>query len=223
MQERIGKKITFSLAISFYSLIGDLLLKLIYFLNQWFVKGESNYHNILKSEKSVLVCCWHGQLLSVVKNLSGNKYYAIAGTHRDAEIISKICKKWKFKMIRGSSKERGSIAFKKILSALKKPSTLVFITPDGPTGPARQPKEGIIRAAQISGSAIIPVTSFSDKRWVFKNWDDFFVEKPFGKIHIMYGSPFYLKKNMDKDQCKRIIIKKMKNLEENNLEDAKIK
>ena len=223
MRETIKRKAKFSFAISFFSLIGDLLLKLLYYSNQWFVKGENNYRNILELKKSVLICCWHGQLLSVAKNLSGNNYYAIAGTHRDAEIISRICEKWKFEMIRGSSKEKGSIAFKKILSALKKPSTLVFITPDGPTGPARHPKEGIIRAAQLSGSAIIPVTSYSNNRWTFKNWDEFFLEKPFGEIHIMYGSPFYLNKSMDKNECERIIIKKMKNLEKDNVENAKIK
>ena len=100
---------------------------------------------------------------------------------------------------------------------------MVFITPDGPTGPARHPKEGIIRAAQLSGSAIIPVTSYSNNRWTFKNWDEFFLEKPFGEIHIMYGSPFYLNKSMDKNECERIIIKKMENLEKDNVENAKIK
>ena len=92
-------------------------------------------------------------------------------------------------MIRGSSKERGDIAYKSMIRCLQDPGTILFITPDGPTGPPKIPKLGVIRAAQATQSAIIPTSVFSSKRWGFTNWDTFYLEKPFGKIYIEYGKP----------------------------------
>ena len=38
------------------------------------------------------------------------KVNALAGTHRDADIISRVAASWGWNMIRGSSKEKGDIA-----------------------------------------------------------------------------------------------------------------
>tara|TARA_B100000686_G_scaffold94808_1_gene101326 strand:+ start:18030 stop:18671 length:642 start_codon:yes stop_codon:yes gene_type:complete len=207
--------------IPFYAFIGNLLFNLFYWTNWWDVRKENNYLNILNKGKSVLICCWHGQLLSVIKNLSKINCYALAGTHKDAEIISRICLKWGVNMIRGSSKEKGSGAYKEIVDVLKNPQpSLIFITPDGPAGPARIPKPGIIRAARLTGTAIVPVTAFSTNRWEFSNWDKFYIEKPFGNIFIEYGNPLLFNKNMNYIECRDQLINAMNLLEKINLQYA---
>ena len=214
-----GNKI--NLKIYLYSFIGDLILRLIYNSNTWHINGEKNYLNSLKNGRSVLISCWHGQLLSCLRFLSYNNYSAIAGTHKDAEVISRIAKKWGFNLIRGSSKEKGFIAFKNIIHVLKESPDLIFITPDGPSGPARIPKTGIIRAAKLTGSIIIPASVYSTKRWAFTNWDTFFLEKPFGKIYLKFGKPIFFKKELSDKHCSEILIGQM-NINENlNLKFAK--
>jgi len=214
------KKFDLNIKIPIYTRLGKSVLSLFYWTNKWNVRGSNNYLSILKKNKSVLICCWHSQLLSIVKNLSGFNYHAIAGTHKDAEIISRIARAWGINMIRGSNKEKGAKAYKKIINVLKNPPSLLFITPDGPSGPPRIPKLGIIRAAQITGTPIIPVTSFSTKRWSFNNWDTFYAEKPFGKIYIEYGQPLYFDKNKDQNECSNLLIDAMDELENNNLQYA---
>jgi lysophospholipid acyltransferase (LPLAT)-like uncharacterized protein len=145
--------------------------------------------------------------------LRKENFYAIAGTHEDAEIISRIATKWGWNMMRGSSKEKGDVAYKNMINALKKPGNAVFITPDGPTGPARVPKPGGIRAAQATNAAIIPISVHSTRRWGFTNWDTFYLEKPFGKIYIQYGEPIFFEKKQDFDECSQILIEKMNELE----------
>ena len=206
--------------ISFYAWMGNWILSLFYWTNIWKVRGANNYLNILNTGKSVSICCWHGQLLPIIKNLSGHNYHAIAGTHKDAEIISRICTKWGVNMIRGSSKEKGAEAYKEIIQVLRSPPALVFITPDGPSGPARIPKPGIIRAAKMTDTVIVPATAFSTKRWGFNNWDTFHVEKPFGKIFIEYGEPLLFDRNMNQQECVDQLITKMNILEKNNLQYA---
>ena len=120
-------------------------------------------------------------------------------------------------MIRGSSKERGDLAYKSMIRCLQDPGTILFITPDGPTGPPKIPKLGVIRAAQATQSAIIPTSVFSSKRWGFTNWDTFYLEKPFGKIYIEYGKPILFDKSSDQEYCRNVLIEKMKHVESNNL------
>ena len=197
--------------------LGSILLKFIYGSNRKDVRGRENYKSLLKEGKSVILSVWHGQLLSVVHDLRKENFYAIAGTHEDAEIISRIATKWGWNMMRGSSKEKGEVAYKNMIKVLKQPGNAVFITPDGPTGPARVPKPGGIRAAQATNAAIIPISVHSTRRWGFTNWDTFYLEKPFGKIYIQYGEPIFFDKNQNFDECSQILIEKMNKMEYINL------
>ena len=206
-----------SVSIQIKTIVGSILLKFIYGSNRKDVRGRDNYESLIKQGKSVILSVWHGQLLSVVHDLRKENFYAIAGTHEDAEIISRIATKWGWNMMRGSSKEKGDVAYKNMINALKKPGNAVFITPDGPTGPARVPKPGGIRAAQATNAAIIPISVHSTCRWGFTNWDTFYLEKPFGKIFIQYGEPIFFNKEQNFDECSQILIEKMNEMENINL------
>ena len=202
-----------TISIQIKTILVSILLKFIYGSNRKDVRGRDNYESLIKEGKSVILSVWHGQLLSVVHDLRKEKFYGIAGTHVDAEIISRIATKWGWNMMRGSSKEKGEVAYKNMINVLKQPGNAVFITPDGPTGPARVPKPGGIRAAQATNAAIIPISVHSTRRWGFTNWDTFYLEKPFGKIFIQYGEPIFFNKEQDFDECSQILIEKMNEIE----------
>jgi lysophospholipid acyltransferase (LPLAT)-like uncharacterized protein len=209
---------SFSMRIKVFLISG--LLKLFYWTNSWVVRGRSNYQDLLSKGPSIIFCAWHGQLLSITFDLAKENFHAIAGTHKDAELISQIATRWGWSMLRGSSKEKGDVAYKDMLRVLRKRDGAVFITPDGPTGPARIPKPGVIRAAQVTGAAIIPISVHSTRRWGFTNWDTFFVEKPFGKIFIEYGTPLFFKKDDDFDVCSKMLIHSIEKLEQHKLYDT---
>ena len=187
-------------------------LKFMYGTNRKTVKGRNNYIKLIKKNKSVIFSVWHGHLLSIVHDLRHMKMHALAGTHKDADLISQVATKWGWNMIRGSSKEKGSNAYKSLLRLLNKPThSLLFITPDGPSGPPKIPKRGVIRLAQKSKAAIIPIHVKYSKSWGFKNWDIFFLAKPFGKISIIYGEPIYFEEKQNQKKCQHLLIKAMGN------------
>ena len=197
--------------------LASILLKSIYSSNKYDVRGRDNYLDTIKKNQSVIISVWHGQLLSILYDLRNENVNAVAGTHADAELISRIAISWGWNMIRGSSKEQGDIAYKSMIRCLQNSGTILFITPDGPTGPPKIPKLGVIRAAQATQSAIIPTSVFSSRRWGFTNWDTFYLEKPFGKIYIEYGKPILFDKNSDQKYCRKVLVEKMKHVETNNL------
>ena len=200
--------------------LSSIVLKMFYGLNQKYVRGRKNYLNNIQTGRPVIIAVWHGHLLSIVHDLRNEKVNAVAGTHKDADLISKVAERWGWSMIRGSSKEKGIIAYKAMIKALKVPGSMLFITPDGPTGPRRIPKPGIIRAAQATNAVIIPTSVCSTKNWGFTNWDTFYLEKPFGKIFIEYGNPLEFDKDMHQDDCITDFISAMERTESKNLYNA---
>ena len=190
----------------------SIALKFIYGTNKKSIVGKNNYKKLIKKNESIIFSVWHGHLLSIVHDLRHMKINALAGTHKDADLISQIATNWGWNMIRGSSKEKGATAYKSMLRLLRSStSSLLFITPDGPSGPPKIPKKGVIRLAQKSGTAIIPIHVKYSKSWGFENWDTFFLAKPFGKISINYGEPIYFEEKQNQKTCQRLLIKAMEN------------
>ena len=177
------------------------LLKFLYGTCRWDVQGQEQIHKLVTSGKTVIIAIWHGKVLPIFMNLASKHYYALAGMHRDAELIAQIGAQVGWKLLRGSSSDRGKEVFKEMITVLSTPGEVVAMTPDGPKGPAKIPKAGVIRAAQKSGAVIVPAIGQAKKRWGFTNWDTFYVAKPFSKIVLRYGNPLIFKKTDDFKEC----------------------
>ena len=188
--------------------IGPPMLKFLYNTNRWEFYGLDRIDEELASGRSIIIASWHGTLLTVFMGLANKNYFGLAGNHHpEAEIISRVGKKLGWAVIRGSSTDGGKKAYEEMIGSLQNPGTVFAITPDGPQGPAKEPKAGAIRAAQKTGAIIIPAAGQSTKHWSFKNWDTFYLAKPFGKIVQLFGEPIILKEKDDHASC----VEKLKN------------
>ncbi len=183
------------------SFLGKWLLLFLHWTNRWSVEGEEHYQTLVDGGQSFIFACWHGVMLAPFVWCSGNEFYALAGLHKDAELIAKIGKRMGWKMLRGSSSEGGKAVYQDIVSLLNKPGNVFALTPDGPKGPAKIPKPGTIRAAQKTGVKIIPVAAQASRRWAFTNWDTYYVAKPFGKISLIFGEPIVLSPDEEFASC----------------------
>ena len=178
-----------------------LLLEFLYGTCRWDVQGQVQIHKLAASGKTVIIATWHGKVLPIFMNLASKHYYGLAGMHKDAELIAQIGAQVGWKILRGSSSDRGKEVFKEMVAVLSTPGAVVAITPDGPKGPAKIPKAGVIRAAQKSGAVVIPAIGQAKRRWGFTNWDTFYVAKPFSKIILRYGAPLVFNKTDDFQEC----------------------
>ena len=60
-------------------------------------------------------------------------------------------------------------------------------TPDGPRGPRRELKPGVVAAAQRGGGVIVPIHAEADRAWRLHSWDRFMIPKPLARVRITYG------------------------------------
>ena len=208
------KRFKNKLLVFFGGTLGPLFLRFFYNTNKWNVEGDHHYKDAINNGKSVIIASWHNTLLTVFMGLSKNGFYGLAGNHHpDAEIISRIGAKLGWNVIRGSSTDGGKKAYVEMIEILRQNKNVFAITPDGPQGPAKIPKPGTIRAAQKTGAVIIPVAGQSTRRWSFKNWDTFYLTKPFAKTYLFFGEPLIFSKENAFEYCSLRLKKSLDDLE----------
>ncbi len=194
--------------------IGGFLIMSLFRLNRQKLVNSEIMEEIISSGKSIIICCWHGRLLFPFYFFRKKGFYALAGLHRDAEIISKIGSKMGWNMIRGSSSKKGKEAYEEIVQRLKESGIIVGLTPDGPKGPRLKAKRGTVRAAQETGTVIIPVSGQSNRRWEVINWDVLVIPKPFGRSVFVFGEPLIVTKNDDIDEINNELEKRLISVQE---------
>jgi lysophospholipid acyltransferase (LPLAT)-like uncharacterized protein len=83
---------------------------------------------------------------------------------------------------------------------------------DGPRGPKAGVKAGLIRLAQLSKAAIVPVYISVDRAWVARSWDRFLIPKPFSRVLVRFGEPIDVPEQIDSETfeaLRRKVEKKM--------------
>jgi len=168
------------------SVLGRWLIQLLFSLNTIKIKGEEGFLKLLKSNKPIMICVWHGRLLfpSWYIRFKTTNLNAIASRHPDAEIMAQILKKWGYSLLRGSTKKGGKELIYQMDKTFKE-GGIIAITNDGPKGPVRVAKLGSIGIALKNNANIITITGSCTKFWQMKSWDQFMLPKPFGTIQIV--------------------------------------
>lgn len=90
----------------------------------------------------------------------------------------------------------------------------IFITPDGPRGPRRQMKSGVLYACESTGAQAIPICVAMSRCIQLSSWDRFRIPLPFSRVMISLGEPFVCK---DSEEDKRRLTENL-NLGEKHLE-----
>lgn len=177
--------------ITFLAFIASLYLRFIYRTSTWIYEGEEYPKKFIKEGQPFITCFWHGRLIMLAFAWKWKKekdFHMLISSHNDGQLISTIVQRLGIKSFAGSSSKNGTEAFRSILSFLKK-GNHVGITPDGPKGPAFEPKDGLIKAAYLAQVPIVPITFSTSRKKIMKSWDKLLLPKPFSKGVILWGRP----------------------------------
>lgn len=108
---------------------------------------------------------------------------------KDGDIIAETMRLSRIGAVRGSSSRGGVAATLALVDSLKS-GLDIGITPDGPKGPAREVKDGVLFMARSMKAPIVPITNALSNRFqVEKAWDKFQLPLPFGRAVVVYGEP----------------------------------
>ena len=110
-----------------------------------------------------IIAFWHEHLIVMLHSHYRRPIRVLVSQSRDGEYIASAIEYYGVEVSRGSTTRGGTAALRDMLRAAQSGSNIVF-TPDGPKGPRRIAKEGIVIAAQATGLPIVPIAFGAKKK-----------------------------------------------------------
>ncbi len=117
----------------------------------------------LTEQKQCIIAFWHAHLLLMLHTKWRGPAVVMISRSRDGEYIARVFDHYGVESARGSSTRGGSAALRELIRAARAGKNIVF-TPDGPKGPNRIVKDGIVAAAQATGLPIVPIAFAAKKK-----------------------------------------------------------
>ena len=118
--------------------------------------------NLVNTPRYILAF-WHGHLLLMLHSRWHGPIAVMSSRSRDGEYIARVFPWYGVDVVRGSSSRGGIAALRGLLRKARDGKNIVF-TPDGPKGPARVAKDGVVYAARSSGLPIVPIAFAAKKK-----------------------------------------------------------
>jgi len=155
------------------------------------IMGEENLKRIIKDKERVIFVLWHGNYTLLLTYFHIPKAIGLVEASLKGNCISELAKRSGFQIIQANSPSR---SIRKMLKMIKDGYKL-FITVDGPHGPAYEVKPGTIYLAQKSKAKIIPLSIVARRGIFIKRWDNHFLPLPFNRVVVSIGDPIEVKAN----------------------------
>ncbi len=179
-------------------------IRLVHMTTQWTVVQPPVTERFLSSGRPFIACFWHGRMLLMRAALpSGTTIHILISEHRDGILISRALANLGVMTVAGSSKRGGVSAFRSMQRLLAEGQT-VAVTPDGPRGPRMRAKLGAIKAAQLAGVPLLPISGAARRRRVLGTWDRFCLALPFGRGVVLWGEPIEVPDEAGRAELERL-------------------
>lgn len=152
------------------------------------------------SSEPLIHVLWHNRILASPylfrKIYPQREVVVLTSASKDGVTLASAVKVFKVGAVHGSSSRRGAAAIVALRRATREGKDLVF-TPDGPRGPRYHLQPGVVKIAQTTGLAIVPLHIDYLSCWTLKTWDLFQIPKPFSKVRVTLGEPIRIPRELD--------------------------
>jgi lysophospholipid acyltransferase (LPLAT)-like uncharacterized protein len=170
------------------NVVGPLLKTLA---KSWRIRldHEERWREIYRAGRPHVFLLWHEALLPLLWQHRGQGVAIVVSEAREGQYLSDFAASLGYRSLHGSSTRGGARALLGAVRELQAGRAVAF-TPDGPRGPRRELKPGVVTAAQRGGAIVVPIHAEADRAWRLHSWDRFMIPKPLTRVWIRYGRPF---------------------------------
>ena len=151
--------------------------------------GEENRKALLEAGIPVVHALWHQRMVVPILTEYRLGQVTMASRSRDGEVIAAFLSFWGFRVVRGSTSRGGTPAMLEMIRLMKEGAAVADLTTDGPLGPARRSKPGVVALAEAVGARILPVGSSASRPRFLRSWDNYLVPLPFSRGVTLIGKP----------------------------------
>jgi len=156
------------------------------------------YRALRERGEPPLLAFWHGRQFFGYYPHRGHGLVIPASLSEDGDIVEMVLGRMGHTIVRGSS-SRGAVRLVLDMIREVKKGKGLALSVDGPRGPYRVVKPGIIKVAQKTGRPIVPMVCSASRMWICRNsWDNYMIPKPFSTVLIRYMEPIYVPPDADR-------------------------
>src|SRR3954452_9832174 len=150
---------------------------------------ENRWRQPSSAGRALAFVLWHEALLPLLWQHRNQGVAIVVSEAREGRYLSDFAATLGYRSLPGSSTRGGARALLGAVRELQAGRSVAF-TPDGPRGPRRHLKPGVVAAAQRGGAVIVPLHAIADRAWRLRSWDRFVIPKPAARVRVLYGRPF---------------------------------
>lgn len=155
--------------------------------------ADGREHPTLPEKERFIYAFWHESLLAPVKIRA--RVRVLVSQSNDGELMTQVCRRLRIGVVRGSSTRGGAEGLLDMIREGR--SDHLAMTPDGPRGPRRRVKPGVVFVASHACLPIVPIGIGFRRAWRAGSWDRFAVPYPFSTITGVVGEPIVVPPQLD--------------------------
>ena len=138
---------------------------------------------------------WHRNLIIAAPIFHSRHVMVPVSRSHDGDLTVAVLEKLGFDPPPRGSSSRGAAAVLLRIIRFLEQGRLVAVLADGPRGPSRQVKLGVLGAARASGQPLLPVGMSARPCLRLGSWDRALLPLPFATVVVAYGDPFRVPKS----------------------------
>lgn len=168
----------------------------------WRVRSEGP-DPFASGERPLLGALWHRGFLVAAALFRDRDAVVMVSRSRDGDWIEAVLRRLGYAASpRGSSSRGASTALRRQI-ALMSEGRIGALLCDGPRGPARQAKPGVLALARGTGAPLYPLAIAARPALRLGSWDRTLVPLPFARVICLYGEPLRVSRDANEEDLER--------------------
>ena len=151
--------------------------------------------NPFEGSEPAIAALWHRNLLVAAFLLRGRPIAVPVSLSRDGDLTAAVLERLRYPSPPRGSSSRGARGLLRQMIRSRREGLWVGVLPDGPRGPARVAKPGVLAVARATGTPIHPAAMAARPALRFGSWDRTFLPLPFARVCVAYGPPIHVPKS----------------------------
>ena len=147
---------------------------------------EERWRTLYAARRPHVFLLWHEALLPLLWQHRRQSITIVVSEARDGQYLAEFAAALGYRAVRGSSTRGAARALLGAVRELRSGYAVAF-TPDGPRGPRREMKPGVVAAAQRGGGVVVPLHAEADRAWRLDSWDRFMIPLPFAAVDLDFA------------------------------------
>jgi lysophospholipid acyltransferase (LPLAT)-like uncharacterized protein len=181
--------------------------KLIHRTSPLTIEGWEHVEAAQAAGRPIIFANWHGQV---------HLFYAVFATHFDLNDVYLVMVGDERQGVLGhlarfigahalpvDMQDTSMAAARNLRNVIQQltPGRFSYIAPDGPDGPARVAKPGVVFMARQAKALIVPVGNASRLALHIPRWDHYWLPLPFDRIYTAFGPPIEVTRGLRREEA----------------------